>query len=266
MALVGTLCTGQLASAAALKAELGLASCLAGLWAGQGTSLSNVQSKVNPGVRSPADPVLLSSPAQPQTCTQSFLDANVQQGECIGLLPFLYGTSTDNVGRTLEEMKAMDFDAMERVHNYIQWMFPIDEASKFNCEAPVLTLDLQNQCLGDPVLQAVLRSNLARFCEFLGLHMHADDGSVAFVEAPYFFDRWSDCWSSKRGRNHNWLRISRVLRCLGLFGLVEEQQAFHGCLEKLYKEGVPCESAIRFWREHAQTRPARVVADQCICA
>ena len=27
-----------------------------------------------------------------------------------------------------------------------------------------------------------------------------------------------DCWSSFMGMNHNWLRISRVLHCLGMIG------------------------------------------------
>ena len=27
-----------------------------------------------------------------------------------------------------------------------------------------------------------------------------------------------DCWSSFMGMNHNWLRISRVLHCLGMVG------------------------------------------------
>jgi len=217
-----------------------------------------------------ASPTLLALPTSPLKrqvsapievprgkCTPAAPSPVQQDSGCKGLLEFFRSTGTDSCGRSMAELLAMDFDAMERTHDYIQWWFPTDEASKFNPDAPMLTPELQKTISEDPALREVLRRSLARFCEFLGLELQlGDDGSVAVVEAAYFFDRWDVCWKGKRGKNHNWLRISRVLVCLGRCGLFKEQEAFYKCIEKLYADGVPCGSAAPVWRERALTRPA----------
>merc|ERR1712157_544455 len=125
------------------------------------------------------------------------------------LLNFFRGAGTDSCGRTLKDLRSMSFSSMERVHNFIQWMFPTDEASKFNRDAPILTPELQQCFAEDPSLRQELRDNLARFCDFLGLELQINaDDSVLVVKAPHFVDRWQDCWKLRRyGRNHNWLRI-----------------------------------------------------------
>jgi len=201
----------------------------------------------------------------PQASSQKNIDADVprlapasatQEGDrCAGVLAFLCGTGTDHCGRTLAELRTMDFDDMERLHNFIQWMFPTDEASRFNSEAPLLTLELQQQFADSPVLQEEVKQNLFCFCNFLGLALqYGEDGSATIVEAAHFFDRWDVCWRGRFGMNHNWMRISRVLACLGLCGLLKEQEALFRCMEVLYAEGVPCGSAIAVWRERALTR------------
>lgn len=187
-----------------------------------------------------------------------------QRSSRLALLAFFCGTGTDSCGRTLEELRTMDFHSMEKVHNFIQWMFPTDEASQFNQDAPVLTPQLQRVFAEDEDLRQELRKNLARFCEFLGLELQIHEGSsVVVTEAPHFYDRWQDCWRARFGRNHNWLRISRVLMCLGRCSLFDEQEALLKCMEKLYAEGVPCGSSIPFWRERAQIRPTWMGDKQC---
>uniref|UniRef100_A0A7S2JQI4 Opioid growth factor receptor (OGFr) conserved domain-containing protein n=1 Tax=Zooxanthella nutricula TaxID=1333877 RepID=A0A7S2JQI4_9DINO len=95
---------------------------------------------------------------------------------------------------------------------------------------------------------------MARFCWFLGLELRRSElGRARVVIASHFRERVPDCWSSMFGSNHNWLRISRVLHCLGLCGLRDEQQALLQCLEELYQSGrARCASAMPHWRGRAR--------------
>lgn len=42
-------------------------------------------------------------------------------------------------GHALRDIQAFDHDQLEFTHTYIQWLFPLPEASTINPEAPVLT-------------------------------------------------------------------------------------------------------------------------------
>jgi hypothetical protein len=63
---------------------------------------------------------------------------------------------------------------------------------------------------------------------FLGLS-RAADGSVA--EGANFADRVPQVWQYP---NHNWLRITRIIRCLCLLGLKQEAAALFTRLEAVY--------------------------------
>merc|ERR1712129_556946 len=79
---------------------------------------------------------------------------------------------------------------------------------------------------------------------------------IEIIMASHFKEREPACWRPVDGGNHNWLRISRVLQCLGLCSMFEEQAAFYQCLESLHQKGVPCDSAMPHWQNRAQTKPA----------
>eukprot|EP00746_Dinoflagellata_sp_MGD_P070207 gnl/MRDRNA2_/MRDRNA2_28731_c0_seq1.p1 gnl/MRDRNA2_/MRDRNA2_28731_c0~~gnl/MRDRNA2_/MRDRNA2_28731_c0_seq1.p1 ORF type:complete len:292 (+),score=52.01 gnl/MRDRNA2_/MRDRNA2_28731_c0_seq1:126-1001(+) len=175
-------------------------------------------------------------------------------GSDVGLLPFLRGTGTDIWGRHLEEILQWDFDQMEKVHDYIQWIFPTNEPSMFNPHAPVLTPQDQFIIQGDLALQSVMQRSLEKFCAFLGLVVLRACGDVPPVviqKAPHFEERIGTCWEGGFGGNHNWFRISRALHCLRLVGLHNEAMALLACLEELHAEGVRCSAALQHWRQRA---------------
>eukprot|EP00440_Ansanella_granifera_P007362 gb/GFBE01007973.1/.p1 GENE.gb/GFBE01007973.1/~~gb/GFBE01007973.1/.p1 ORF type:complete len:214 (+),score=36.26 gb/GFBE01007973.1/:1-642(+) len=169
------------------------------------------------------------------------------------LVPFLRGEGPDDSGRTLEEILSWNDNMMERVHNYVQWIFPTDEQSKFNYGAPLMTPEVQRFCRQDPVILANFDKTLTRFLAFLGLEMHGEPGKLRVSRAAFFDSRVPDCWVSMGGMgNHNWLRISRVLHCLGMIGKKEQQQALLACLEEMHKGGLQVRSALPHWRERAK--------------
>eukprot|EP00419_Tripos_fusus_P011124 CAMPEP_0172656924 /NCGR_PEP_ID=MMETSP1074-20121228/1729_1 /TAXON_ID=2916 /ORGANISM="Ceratium fusus, Strain PA161109" /LENGTH=677 /DNA_ID=CAMNT_0013471899 /DNA_START=53 /DNA_END=2082 /DNA_ORIENTATION=- len=78
----------------------------------------------------------------------------------ITLFNFLRGTGVDAHGRRFEDIMEWDFRRMERSHDYIQWLFPTDEPSRFNSRAPVLTPDLVTIFRKDPAIVASIRRAL----------------------------------------------------------------------------------------------------------
>jgi hypothetical protein len=137
------------------------------------------------------------------------------------LLDFYRRTGTDSEGRRLDNILAWDDDSLEVVHDYIQWLFPLPEPSAYNPDAPLLTAEEIAAFRQEPALRANLGRSFERILSFLGLAATAD-GNV--IEGPNFAARVPVVWQYP---NHNWLRITRILRSLHLLGLEAEAQALY---------------------------------------
>jgi hypothetical protein len=145
------------------------------------------------------------------------------------LIAFYRGEGTDARGRTLAEVRAFSDGRMEAVHDFIQWLFPLREPSRFNPDAPLLTDADIAAFRADPALRQALLASLDRFLGFLGLAI--EGGRV--VEGPDFASK-ADVW---RYPNHNWLRITRVLASTRTLGLEAESVAFFETLKQLRDGG-----------------------------
>jgi hypothetical protein len=144
------------------------------------------------------------------------------------LVAFYRGDGTDSEGRSLKEIVAWDDDDLEAVHDFIQWLFPLPEPSQFNPDAPLLTEADIAAFKGDPVIQANLRKSFERILGFLGFSW-VEGGKV--VEGDNFPARIADLWAMP---NHNWLRITRILRSLTLLGMQPQAQALYERLSALF--------------------------------
>jgi hypothetical protein len=166
------------------------------------------------------------------------------------LIEFYRGTGTDNTGRTLARILDYDDDAMESSHDFIQWLFPLREASQFNRHAPLLSDADIATFRADADLRANLLRSLDRFLTFLGLERKTDR-----IEPGPGYDARSDVLNSP---NHNWLRITRVLHCLRLLGLEDEGRRLFDCLERLQAAGKAeiTRDTFRYWR--GAVHPERV--------
>jgi hypothetical protein len=137
---------------------------------------------------------------------------------------------TDAEGRSLQEILGWDDERLEEVHDFIQWLFPLPEPSRFSPDAPLLSPEDVAAFHAGPALQANLRRSYQRFLAFLGL-AEGEDGRVQ--EGAAFASRIPDVWAVP---NHNWLRISRVLRSLWLLGLRAESQALYTWLTETHRQ------------------------------
>lgn len=156
---------------------------------------------------------------------------------------YLYDGPT-KTGHRLEQIWAWPNSKLEGVHDYIQWLFPTDEPSNFNPDAPLLDgTDLQAfrviECL-----KGKLSKSFDVFLKFLGLAL--EDGQI--VLGPDFLERKEVF----EGVNHNWLRISRVIRSLRLLGLDREAEVFFAFLGRLHTEhGLISPDTMKFWEAAA---------------
>jgi hypothetical protein len=145
------------------------------------------------------------------------------------LIEFYRGTGTSSGGRSLTQIWSFNDNEMEYHHDFIQWLFPIKEPSRFNLDAPVLTETDIQAFRSDPLLRDNLLRSFDRFLAFLGLARKEQ----SILCAPDF--------PQKQGRftspNHNWLRITRVLHCLRSLGLEDQGWEFFRCLEHLVESG-----------------------------
>lgn len=161
------------------------------------------------------------------------------------LLGYYSGQGTDGKGRTLAEVQALDHNRMEYYHDFIQWMFPLRQASAYNSGAPVLTDDDARAFHERPELRENLRGSFIAFLGFLGLIFDAEACVVA--EAP----------GGPRRKifaipNHNWLRITRVLLCLKTLGLDDECRAFFEYLQGIHeRQGQVSAETFDYWRDAA---------------
>mmetsp|Transcript_118493 Transcript_118493/g.330583 ORF Transcript_118493/g.330583 Transcript_118493/m.330583 type:complete len:365 (+) Transcript_118493:104-1198(+) len=178
--------------------------------------------------------------------------ANQSPGET-PIVAFFRGTGFDCECRTLDEILSWDDTLLELCHDYIQWLFPTDEKSSYNWEAPTLDSESQRVFRGDQQIQRNMRRGLVRFLSFLGLSLEDCMEPPRVVKAASFDKRRLMCWQGPA--NHNWKRISRVLRCLELVGMQKEQRALHECLIQIVAEnpGMIEEKTIKIWRTYAGT-------------
>lgn len=164
------------------------------------------------------------------------------------IVRFYGGAGTDNLGRKLEDMWEWTDDQLESVHNYIQWMFPSNERSAFNADAPVLCDEEAEMFLNSPYLQDRVRASLVRILGFYGFEMDktTDRGQVVIV--PVNVNEKAPVWLTPH--NHNFLRITRILKCLCLTGLKGEAVAFLTALQFVYISYSDAigEETLKYWQ------------------
>lgn len=175
--------------------------------------------------------------------------------DTLAILSFYEGTGPDQSGRMLDDVLAFDFGRREAEHDYIQWLFPIPETSGANPFAPVLTEAATAEFRGRPELRERLRRSFLFMLQFFGLELNEGDAvpgrgeasvKLAVREGPEF-GRRAGVWLYPG--SHNFLRISRILRCLRLLGLEPEAAAFLAYLEDLQRrhpELVPART-LQYW-------------------
>ncbi len=142
---------------------------------------------------------------------------------------FFRGTGTDNTGRSLDDIIKMSNAALEIAHDWVQWAFPLQTLSNFNVDAPIPTADDLVLVKADPLIIDNYGRLCHRFLAFLGLK--EVEGKIEPAED--FEERKKLVWVVF---NHNYLRITRFLESMRLFGQKDRSAALYACLVGLAAE------------------------------
>jgi len=143
-----------------------------------------------------------------------------------------------------------DYSRLEYKHGYIQWLFPIREyGMNFNSQ-PLQTHEIESMKADPIILERVVRS-YQLMLDFYGMHLVSEETGLVDRALPprYFAPRYRNLVRS----SHNYLRISRILKCLSEMGLeylsagfllhvLNEQSESH----ELNSRGL-CNSMDRWW-------------------
>ena len=147
------------------------------------------------------------------------------------IIEFYRGTAT-GAGRTIDQALELDDIAWEAAHDIVQWVYPLPEPSRAQPQSPVLTDEDLAVFRTDPEVRETVKRAYRRW--------------LSFMEGT---DHW------RRERDHNHLRITRIIRFLSLVGMHEEaSDVFRIAAEGA--EGIVPNTTLWYWQEAMNDRPA----------
>jgi len=160
------------------------------------------------------------------------------------IVDFYRGERGNCNGHRLDDILTWNNGQLEMDHDYIQWIFPSNEPSMMNGDAPVMTREDCQVFQSDPELQEKVKQAFVRFLSFLEFKLVEDEpNSVLIVSAtdtPWWLRRF----------NHTMLRVTRMLKSLRLTGLEQYAAAMFEALQP-YKSMVS-ENTWNFWHDAAR--------------
>jgi hypothetical protein len=163
------------------------------------------------------------------------------------IVAFYSGEAPDDRGRSLADLQSQSLDQLEYNHDYIQWLFPLPERSSANPAAPLLSAADVRAFADSAELRDSLLRSLSVMLRFYGLELFEPSSGVEIRPGDTFAHR-SQVWLTPY--NHNFLRLTRMLRSLTLLGCGEHADALFQCLEGIYRgqHAVIGPETFRYWK------------------
>eukprot|EP01101_Sappina_pedata_P008312 TRINITY_DN4573_c0_g1_i2.p1 TRINITY_DN4573_c0_g1~~TRINITY_DN4573_c0_g1_i2.p1 ORF type:complete len:310 (-),score=82.31 TRINITY_DN4573_c0_g1_i2:23-838(-) len=139
------------------------------------------------------------------------------------------------------------YDTLEFDHSYIQWLFPIREKG-LNPKAQELQKHEAESFQSDPQLQEEILKSFEMMLDFYGMRM-VDRETGVIERSQNYIARYRHLNNSF----HNYLRITRILKCLGEVGLERYKLPWlRHLVNEIFKEKVltNCQtSCTRYWSQ-----------------
>ncbi|EDR13275.1 uncharacterized protein LACBIDRAFT_308954 [Laccaria bicolor S238N-H82] len=109
-----------------------------------------------------------------------------------------------------------DYSKLEFKHGFIQWLFPIREYGMNYESQPLQPHEIQAMKSNPVIIERVVQS-YRLMLDFYGMRLiSAESGLLDRVLPPRNFET---CYRNLVRSSHNYLRISRILKCLSELGL-----------------------------------------------
>lgn len=166
-------------------------------------------------------------------------------GPCAAFL-----SGEENCCGTIERIMQFSNDQLENSHTYIQYVFPLKEPSAYNLKAPVLT-DEEIEWIKSKAGERArinLRLMYVRMIKFYGFEYKPSSEEMSLILSDNFTER-SKVWLTPG--NHNYKRITRILKCLTLCGMETYAKELFDVLENLYQDSkdIIGEKTFTYWKQ-----------------
>jgi len=161
---------------------------------------------------------------------------------------FYSGRGRDDQGRLFEDVLAFSVDELEHTHDFIQWLFPLFERSGANPDAPVLDKATAAALRSDRLLRQQVARSLQLMLRFYGLELTTVQGAERIDRSGTFTER-RRTWLTPG--NHNFLRLTRILKFLSILQASELSRALLACLEEIAADfpGIVSEQTRKYWKD-----------------
>lgn len=162
------------------------------------------------------------------------------------LILFYQGKIPTEDGDYIDDIMKWGYEKLEGCHSYIQWLFPMKEGSMFHPEVPCLTEEEIQLFRTDTSLRTKIQDAFHKILDFYGLEIQGD---VIEWQSPgrHKNPRW---WLEHF--NHNFLRITRILKSLRYMGLEKESQMVFRVLVPL--RTIVSENTFSYWEEASKQK------------
>lgn len=149
------------------------------------------------------------------------------------IIKFYMGEKNENYPYTIDDILDFSDEELEKIHNYIQWIFPTQDPRNKDTGKPFLTLeDIKYFKNSKELLDKVLLS-YNRMISFYGfcyeINTEEYKSKLTFSQN---FKIHSRNWLDKG--NHNYLRLTRMISCLKSLGLEKEANQLFDVLRRTY--------------------------------
>jgi len=161
------------------------------------------------------------------------------------IIGFYEGTHNNQEGYSIDDIKEFTDEELEKVHTYIQWIFPLPEKSKAVPGSPVLRQSDIDEFNNRSDLQKKMKTMFYIMLDFYGLNVFDNKVRTSFENWHHKYPMWLT------SRNHNFLRLSRMIRSMKLLGLKNDAQMLYDFLCILYEnnENIIGPVTKQFWDE-----------------
>lgn len=165
-----------------------------------------------------------------------------RQFQGLKLLQFYRGERPGPRGAKIEDIWSFNPMELESRHDFIQWIFPTTEPSRFNPTAPILSADAIREFQFSRDLQTRFSRSLQMMLAFFAIGRD-EHGFVPLKPSAQL--HWV-----KPG-NHNFLRMTRILESLLAVGKEDDALSLFRCLRAIYfdNQGIIDRGTFVFWEE-----------------
>lgn len=152
----------------------------------------------------------------------------------------------------LEQFQTYSDDDVERVHDFVQILFPTDSQSQAQPGAPYLSPEDMARMYQDKKFKSSAKQALEKMLAFYGLAYNPDNMQMERLKDRE--ENYKKYFVRGGSGQHNWMRLTRILRFLELMCWDEEKCALANQLQEMQKE-IPVEldkrykNSLRFWKD-----------------